>query len=167
MGTDDLAKSDVRVVSAVPGRIRLRATDAGGRRSLPDLAEELGACPEITSAQVRARSACILVRFDPAQASGVVDRLTALGIDVRPAAAPGAGNDPASAVTAAATAVNGAVGRRLEGTDLRVLVPLGLGLMAARRALRGEERLADAPWYVLAWYASEAFSKFNAGNKGK
>jgi hypothetical protein len=30
-----------------------------------------------------------------------------------------------------------------------------------RQALRGPERLGDAPWYLLAWYASETFFRFH------
>ncbi len=40
-------------------------------------------------------------------------------------------------------------------------MPLGLGLLSVRQALRGPDRLGDAPWYLLAWYASETFFKFH------
>ncbi|MBA2638232.1 MAG: hypothetical protein H0U79_08460 [Solirubrobacterales bacterium] len=100
--------------------------------------------------------------FDPEHASNVADGLHALGVDST-AKAPAVHGDPATAVASAVSGANRAVAHRLGGTDLRALVPLGLGLLAARRAMRGEERLADAPWYVLAWYASETFMKFHGG----
>jgi hypothetical protein len=156
--------SGVRVVSVVPGRIRLRAVTAEGRRGLGPLAEDLRTRADLTSVDVHERSASVVVRFDSEAASAVGDTLLGLGVDVRGGAGSSGFERPEAAVTAAATAANRAVGRRLDGTDLRTLVPLGLGLMAARRALRGKERLADAPWYVLAWYASETFWKFRVSD---
>lgn len=163
MANDSPAARGVEVVSAVPGRIRLRAVDAPGHRALAAVAEHLESLPEVASVQVRERSGSVVARFDPRDAAAVSDGLRAFGVDapggaVRPAAA-----NPGAVVGDAVATVNGAVGRRLDGTDLRVLVPLGLGLLAARRALRGDDRLADAPWYVLAWYASETFQKFHDG----
>ena len=163
MTSDSGADGGVRVASAVPGRIRLRALDRQGRSRLTALADEARTWDEAASAEVRAGSASLVLRFDPGQASALADRLLALGVDLRA----GAGSPPpagaAETVTTAATAINRAVGRRLDGTDLRALVPIGLGLLATRRAMRGEERLADAPWYVLAWYASQTFLKFHGG----
>ena len=146
----------MRVVSAVPGRIRIRATRAAGRDRRATLVEEVSSWDEVTSVEARASSGSVVVRFDPAHAHDVADRLLALGVDLR-AGVPSP--VPADAAAAASWA-NAAVARRLDGTDLRTLVPLGLGLMAARRAMRGEERLSEAPWYVLAWYATQTFWRF-------
>lgn len=161
---DPVGDSAVRVMSALPGRVRLRGVGAEGRRRLVDLAEELRASPELAEVEVRERSASIVVHFDRAQAGAAADRLLDLGVDLRTGARSGGRTEPATVVTAAAASANDAVRRRLDGTDLRTLVPLGLGLMAARAALRGDHRLADAPWYVLAWYASETFWKFHLGD---
>ena len=163
MDGDDSAARGVGVASAVPGRIRLRATDRRGRDRLASLADELGTWPDVTAVHVRSQSSSLVVRFDPEHASAVADRLLELGVAVRPGGPSPVSRSPATAIEVAAGAANRAVGRRLDGTDLRVLVPLGLGLLAARRAMRGDQRLADAPWYVLAWYASETFWRFRGG----
>jgi len=154
-------QSGVRVVSAVPGRLRLRAIDRSARAHVLAVAEEVGRSEAVTSVDVRAASASVVVRFQPEDATAVADLLLSLGVELRAGLPLAPARDPASAIGAAALAANQAVGRRLDGTDLRVLVPVGLGVLAARRAMRGEERLADAPWYVLAWYASETFLKFH------
>lgn len=153
----------IRVVSAAPGRVRLRATELRGREQLWSLAEEVAQWPEVAAADVRAGSSSIVVRFDPAEAETVADGLLALGVDLRAGATSDRPAGAAAIVNSTATIANRAVARRLEGTDLRLLVPLGLGMLAARNASRGRDRLAEAPWYVLAWYASETFWKFNAG----
>ncbi|HEV2769563.1 MAG TPA: hypothetical protein VGV40_05195 [Solirubrobacteraceae bacterium] len=163
MEGEKTAAGGVGVASAVPGRIRLRAIDRGGRHSVASMAQELGTWPDVTAVHVRPRSSSLVVRFDPQHASAVADRLLGLGVDVRAGGPSPVSRGPATAIEAAAGSANRAVGRRLDGTDLRVLVPLGLGLLAARRAMRGDQRLADAPWYVLAWYASETFWRFRGG----
>ncbi len=160
---DTIVVDGVRVASAVPGRIRLRATDAEGRRRLASVAGELADGAGVTAVDVRSRSASVVVRFDPQKAGEVAERLVALGVDLRGGVAVARAGRPAGAVGAAVASANRAVAERLDGTDLRVLVPLGLGLLAARRAMRGEERLADAPWYVIAWYASETFWRYHGG----
>ena len=164
MGPDTGVADGVRVMSAAPGRVRMRAVGAEGRRSLAPVAEKLRASAEVTSVDVRERSASVVVRFDPVHASAVADRLLELGIDLRASGGSASAGGPAAPVVAAVASANRAVGRRLDGTDLRDLVPLGLGLMAARRALRSKERLRDAPWYVLAWYASETFWKLRVSD---
>jgi len=163
MDGEEFAASGLRVASAIPGRIRLRASDWAGRRHLASLAEELGTWPEVIGVQPRAQSSSLVVRSEPEHATAVADRLRELGVDMRASGPSPASRTPAAAIGAAASSANRAVGRRLDGTDLRVLVPLGLGLLAARRAMSGEQRLAEAPWYVLAWYASETFWKFRGG----
>lgn len=163
MERDELTASGVRMVSAAPGRIRLRAIDQAGRHGLARLAQELGTWPEVTAVHLRGQSSSVVLRFSPEHATAVTARLLEVGVDVGASAPPPVPRTPAAAVGAAASSANRAVGRRLDGTDLRVLVPLGLGLLATRRAMRGDDRLADAPWYVLAWYASETFWRFHGG----
>jgi hypothetical protein len=63
-------------------------------------------------------------------------------------------------VQTTALAANAMVARGT-GSDLRLLAPLTLGLLALRRAARNGPRLGDAPWYVLAWYAWESYTKLN------
>ena len=163
-GQQTIGAGGLRVASAVPGRIRLRA-DRSSATELAGVAHELGSWPQIAEVDLRPRSASIVVRFDAVHATSVADGLLDLGVDLRAGVPLSVPSPPAAAVATAAAAGNAAFARRL-GTDLRTLVPLGLGLMAARRAMRGEERLADAPWYVLAWYASETYLKFHSGAAG-
>ena len=157
-------ESGLRLASAVPGRIRLQGEPLRQER-LASVADELRTWPQVMAVDLRTRSASIVIRFDPEHLTVVADGLLALGVavdaDVR--------RVPRSAATVIADAAatgNDRLGQRLGGTDARVLIPLGLGLLAARRSLRGNERLADAPWYVLAWYASETFWKFHGGTSG-
>lgn len=159
-GSVDTSASGVRVASALTGRIRLRAFGGSGHESLASVADAVEDWPEVSSAQLRPQSLSLVLSFDPARASAVTEGLRALGVN-SVTARPAVPNDGAVALGSVVAGANRAMARRLDGTDLRTLVPLGLGLLAARRAMRGDDRLADAPWYVLAWYASETFMKFH------
>ncbi|MDV2994526.1 MAG: hypothetical protein N4J56_004180 [Chroococcidiopsis sp. SAG 2025] len=45
--------------------------------------------------------------------------------------------------------------------DLRWLVPAGLGALALRQILTKGLELDEIPWYTLAWYAFDTFTKLN------
>lgn len=45
--------------------------------------------------------------------------------------------------------------------DLRWLVPAGLGAFALRQMLSKGLQLDEIPWYTLAWYAFDTFTKLN------
>ena len=111
-----------------------------------------------------------MVQYEPGAAEAVWLALGELGL-ARPAASatgPAGGIDPQVArVLGALTRANALVEARTAGTDLRALVPVGLGMLALRQFVRGEQRLVDAPWYVLAWYASETFQKFHGQRNGE
>ena len=157
-----LAVDDAVVVSTVPGRLRIRvARGPSAAGELAGVARALDALDEVTEVAVRLHAASVVAQFDPRDAASVTDRLEALGVTVPAAGHPGAAEDPAAVVRDAAGALNAAVARRVPNADLRTLVPLGLGLLSVRQALRGRDRLGDAPWYLLAWYASETFFKFH------
>ncbi len=88
-------------------------------------------------------------------------RLRQLGLQI-PDAASGeavASVEPSVRVMTALRGLDAIVPQVAAGHRLRTLVPLTYGLLAARQFVRGEQRLADAPWYMLAWYASQSFQK--------
>jgi hypothetical protein len=45
--------------------------------------------------------------------------------------------------------------------DLRLLFPLGLSALAVRQILIRGWQIDEIPWYALAWYAFDSFSKLN------
>lgn len=151
--------SEVRIVSAIPGRVRLKLSGSrGALDELKRIADELtdrmpGALAE---ANLRARS--VLVRYDvQALGADAVDAaLRDLGVAVasRPPAA--AALPAAVRLADAAGRLDAGVRRATGGTDLRGLVPVGLAVLALRQAFSDAPGLRQAPWYVLAWYAYEA-----------
>ncbi|BAY17733.1 hypothetical protein NIES21_35750 [Anabaenopsis circularis NIES-21] len=45
--------------------------------------------------------------------------------------------------------------------DLRLIVPLGLGLFALTQLIKQGFKFEDTPWYILAWFAFDSFIKLN------
>ncbi|MBK1988684.1 DUF5132 domain-containing protein [Sphaerospermopsis aphanizomenoides BCCUSP55] len=58
--------------------------------------------------------------------------------------------------------INADVGRMTGGAaDLRVILPLGIALISVRQLFRKGLELDEMPWYVLAWYAFDIFTRLN------
>ncbi|MBD2296712.1 DUF5132 domain-containing protein [Anabaena sphaerica FACHB-251] len=58
--------------------------------------------------------------------------------------------------------INADVGRMTNGVaDLRVILPLGVGLLSLQQLLRKGLQLEEIPWYILAWYAFDIFTRLN------
>ncbi len=153
-----------RIASALPGRLRLRVVPArGGRPQLAAAAEALVAHSFVSAATANLQTGSLLVQYDTAQHDAVWIELQQLGLNVPTVPAPDAqpAAEPAARVTNGLARLNRFVGARTGGNDLRTLVPLGFGLMALRQFITDDQRLSDAPWYVLAWYASGTFQKYN------
>lgn len=166
MSTGELAVirplETARVVSSLPGRLRLRLpTGAASGQRLAAAVDALSASAAVSTATARRQTTSLVVEYDVTNTNAVWSQLTDLGLDSRASRATEAQGDvdPSTRVTRAILAANEAVRRRAGGNDLRTLVPVGFGLLALRQFVRDDQRLADAPWYLLAWYASEAFQK--------
>ncbi len=165
MTTEAGARQEMRVLSALPGRLRVR--HAGRRRGpeeLEALRDSLQARPEVHAADLNPRTGSVLVFYDPEHVTfeDVRSALGELGLNLAPSAGT-AKREPSGAgrVLAAAEALDRRVVQASGGTDLRLLVPLGLGALSVRQALRDTPRLGQAPWYLLAWYAFDSFLKLN------
>ena len=167
--SSELPLATARVASSIPGRLRLRlpATPAG-RSMLAAVAAALAGDDDLLVAESRPRSGSLVIHYDPARSVDVWVRLRGLGLQVpdAPAGAAPEPVDPGARVITAVRRLDALVPRVAAGHDLRTLVPLTYGLLAARQFLRGEQRLTEAPWYVLAWYASETFQKAQRSRAG-
>ena len=150
-----------RVASSIPGRLRLRLpTTAEGRRRLADAVAEMGGDRESLVVHPRPASVSLVIEYDPASADHVWSRLGALGLpSTETRESSPAITDPATRVIAASGSLNEQVARLTHGHELWSLIPIGFGMLAGRQLLRDSPRIGDAPWYVLAWYASESFQK--------
>jgi hypothetical protein len=162
------AVDQATILSIIPGRVRLKVL---GRWRAPEELERVTAALEalagVNAVRASSLTGSVLVRYDAVGTT--VDDLRAafegLGLTLvdeePPERAHGA---PARRVSEAADRVSSRVGRRLGGSDLRLLFPIALGVLSLRQATRDAPGLDQAPWYVLAWYAYDSFLKLNGGD---
>jgi hypothetical protein len=161
----------LRVVSSIPGRVRLKVARSDQTpEEMQRIVGALAARPEVKDVRASVRTGGILVHYDPERGDldGLGAALAGIGVALVEVAkeAKEAGTPPRGNSVRAAANLRSALGRldrRVEsaagGTfDLRLLVPLGLGALAVRQMLREGLRLDEIPWYVLAW---DAFQSFN------
>ena len=122
----------------------------------------------VVGVRVSPRTASIAVRYERDE-TAVGDLLGALadaGLTVRSEPAPKEVAAWGALLIKAASGADRQLRPARNGADLRLLVPLALGALSARQALRDAPGLERAPWYVLAWYAFASFVKLNPSPSG-
>lgn len=159
------SKPPAEIAGAVAGRIRLRVLGNKSSAELAVLAESLEALPEVARIEVRPLSGSVIIEFDPGATATLEGQLHGMGIQPKKAGKTPAVRDPATTIRAAATAIDRAVAKWVPGANLRLLVPLTLGLLSVRQFVRGDDRLSEAPWYLLAAYAADSFARLQGGSR--
>ena len=70
---------------------------------------------------------------------------------------------PGKSLTDAISDLEGRLGFSTERIlNLRLLVPLGFGVLALLQLARRGFQIESAPWYILAYFAFESFTRLNS-----
>ncbi|MDP9353214.1 MAG: hypothetical protein M3P51_16970 [Chloroflexota bacterium] len=155
-------------MSSVPGRTRLKVSSRHRtQQEMQRIADALVARPEVSDVRANVHTGSLLIHHERGQGGldslrGTLEELgfTVVEAERGTGPAPGAESRDASAnLLGAVGGLNARVGRMTKGNfDLRLLVPLSLGVLSARQIARKGRELDEIPWYVLAWDAFQAFS---------
>jgi len=169
---------DIRVVHAIPGRIRLKVAQV---RANPVLAGEiqtrLSSVHGITAVEANPVTGSVLLLYEarglasPGALHGLVEHLTPLfpDVDVNNLESwltqPANGTTSDSSLTGGVSAFFGALNTRVNsltsgGADLRILLPLTLFLLGVR-GIVASERLVFPTWYDLLWFSLGTFFMLN------
>lgn len=162
---------NVTLVSALPGRVRIRLDrTARSPESIRELAELLAGLVGVREVQVNPATGSYLVFYDP-EAVDITQLYVAAQAAKFNFVLPGISPEgaPQGDVSELARAVNsyfGQLDRILSGftggkLDAKVLAPMALGAVAVRQLFVQGASLSSAPWYVLLWYSFDLFTKFN------
>jgi hypothetical protein len=166
----------LRVAHVLPGRIRVKlGTLKGDPASAYALRDAIGDLPGVVRVEASASTGSVLVVYEGAN-GGWSDRIEELaralapfvpGLDERRitqlvAAGPDLGQprDPSGAVRAALGGVNARIASLTGGTDLAVIVPLGLAAFGAGALVFGGGVILPE-WYTLLWFAFGTFVALN------
>lgn len=164
--------SQVRIVSAIAGRVRLKVPRRGGMlEEMQRITDALTSRAGVSDVQVNPQTGSILVRYDPEHGSldNLRSALQHLGIIINqettsemPPSSGGEASEASVNITRKLIELNTRVGRATNGLgDLRLFVPLGLGAITIRQIIRHGLKLNDLPWYVTGWYAYQSFINLN------
>jgi hypothetical protein len=169
-----------RIVSQAPGRMRVRVhRDHRDSDELAQIERRLERRDGIDDVATNPRTGSILVHYDHHALSkadvttmlfdvGVVAR-EVLGAEEVPQDLGGDVSQHSSTATGlldALTDLDGRISRLTGGRiDAKLLVPVGLGLLALRQFTSGGLGLAEVPAYVLFWYTFDSFYKLHPRHK--
>jgi len=165
----------IKIVSALPGRVRLRA--AKFKRD-PELArrasEKLAQVPGIQKVETNPLTGSMLVLFDLAQVAGeAIEPLGAVLAEFFPeiealslvaglaalAETPHASGNPGGILAAGGGALNAGLARLTGGLDLKVLAPLALFYFGLRSLLK--QKTVLPAWYDYFWFGFSTLVMLN------
>ncbi len=171
----------LKVVHALPGRVRLKVARLRGNPALARQAQEkLAQVPGIKRVEAKADTGSLLVHYDLDDlfSTASLEMLSAtLGelfpeIEVATLMAglmsltenPAAGTGPAIAagITDTFGGINTRLGRITGGLDLKVLAPLAL-IFLGLRGMWTSEKVSSPSWSNLLWFGFASFVMLNRG----
>lgn len=155
----------VDVVHASPGRVRVKLPrEAFGTPTLDRAEEALRGVDGVHEVRVSPASRSVVVSYDPAvlELPALLAAVARAGVTILPAVPAGGPNTHERYLGRQVNKLAGSANQRVEGLtggtiDIRLLVPIGLGVLAAREIMRGG--LHAAPWYTLLWWTFDSYLK--------
>jgi len=152
-----------KVVSATPGRLRLRIAHAYRQpETMEHIANTLDAQPHVDEVRTNVHHGSLLIKYGGKNGglSDVLATLEDLGIIFGEITE--GGTEAATTVSSAVVDLNRRVRQATDGVvDIRFLFPLGLSILAVRQLIIKGLQFEIIPWYVLAWYSFDSFIKLH------
>lgn len=171
----------LKVVHALPGRVRLKVAQVKGNKTLARRAEKkLAQVPGIKQVEAKANTGSLLIHYDPevlfaAASMGILEEtlgelfpeievvslIAGLAcLEKSPGADPGLAL--AEGITGSFRALNARVSQLTGGLDLKILVPLAL-ILFGLRGLWQSEKVTAPSWSNLLWFGFATFVMLNRG----
>ncbi len=171
----------LKVVHALPGRVRLKVAKVKGNPALARQAQErLAKVPGIRQVEAKSGTGSLLIHYDTEHLLSLASMeilSTTLGelfpeIEIATLMAglmsltenPGAGTGSAIAggITDTFGAINTGIGKVTGGLDLKLLVPVAL-IFLGLRGLWTSEKFISPSWSNLLWFGFASFVMLNRG----
>jgi hypothetical protein len=180
-GAEEMGIAGIKVVHAIPGRIRVKISRIKEDPALArELQERLSAARGIERAEVNPITGSVLVLYDKTELASLDSLLSVAGwfgplfadfefseLEDWLASANGDGaNTPfAEHLSAIFGSLNAKIGQTTGGIDLKLLLPLTLFLLGIRGVLVAGKGVFPT-WYDLLWFAFGTFFMLNPGVVG-
>ncbi|HLO88354.1 MAG TPA: hypothetical protein VK203_25575 [Nostocaceae cyanobacterium] len=161
------ASIDTKIISRTPGRLRLRVAPSDRQpERMQRISSILESRPNISRVKTNLHQGSIVINHIATEDS-LADVLTTLGdLGIIFAEITQGKTETASTISSALLDLNQRMFRASGGVaDLRLLFPLGMGILSVRQLILKGWQLELIPWYVLAWYAFDSFIKLNINHQ--
>ncbi len=148
-----------QIVSSTARRTRIRLSrKRRNPKEIARIAEALRAHPDISEVQANLTAGTIVVYHDKEVLDNIKATLKDMGVILMAAAG---GEPSAKSLTDAISNLDSHLGLSRAGINLKLLVPLGFGALAALQLARRGLEIGGAPWYLLAYFAFESYVWLN------
>ncbi|MGC9967279.1 MAG: HMA2 domain-containing protein [Syntrophobacteraceae bacterium] len=152
------------IVSSTPRRTRIRVSrKRRNPKEMARLARALEAFPEISGVETNLHTGSLIVHHKKEVLGDIQSTLEDMGVIVM--AATGGETSAQSLMEAIADLDKRLGGKAKSFLDLKLLVPLGLGALAVVQLVRRGFQIEGAPWYILAYFAIESFTRLNRADE--
>ncbi len=150
-----------QIVSNTPRRTRIRLSrKRQNREEMARLAKALEEFPSVSRVDTNLQTGTLVVHHEEESLEDIQSKLKDLGVIAM--AATGV-EIPGKSLTDAISDLEGRLGFSTERIlNLRLLVPLGFGVLALLQLARRGFQIESAPWYILAYFAFESFTRLNS-----
>ncbi len=171
----------LKVVHALPGRVRLKVAKVKGNPALARKAQEkLAKVPGIKQVEAKPGTGSLLIHYDTEHLFSLasMEMLSVTLGELFPeieavtmaawlaSLAENPGSEPGSAlaegITGSFSALNTGLSKVTGGLDLKVLVPVAL-IFFGMRGLWASEKIASPSWSNLLWFGFASFVMLNRG----
>ena len=124
------------------------------------LAKVLEALPKVSSVETNLHAGTLLVYHKEEASKDIRSGLKDMGVILMVAAA--GVEMPTQSLADAVADLDARLSAATNGLlNLKLLVPFGLGAMALVQLLRRGLQIEGAPWYILAYFAFESYTRLN------
>jgi len=149
-----------QIVSNTPRRTRIRLSrKRRNREEMARLARALEEFPSVNRVETNLQTGTIVVHHEKESLEDIQSKLKDLGVIAM--AATGV-ELPGSPLTDAVADLESRLGFSTKGIlNLRLLLPLGFGVLAFLQLARRGFQIEAAPWYIFAYFAFESYARLN------
>lgn len=156
-----------KIISSTPKRTRIRLSrKRRNSEEMARLAEALNESPKVQSVSTNLCTGSLVVYHERDGLQDIEEKLKDVGVILSSAIDLGipveGGTESAYSLADAVSDLDRRLGLATSGfLNLRLLVPLGFGILAFLQLMRRGLQLEAAPWYVLAFAAVDSYIKLH------
>lgn len=148
-----------QIISSTPRRTRIKISrKRRNQKEMARLAQGLSASESVSRVETNLKAGTLIVYHKEEALEKIKHQLENLGVILAAMEGQGSAKSLSDAVSDLDKYLGSATGGLL---NLKLLAPIGLGVLAALQLARRGLEIGGAPWYLLAYFAFESYTRLN------